>query len=117
MTYEEFNAICDALPATSHVIQWGDSHVWKVDTKVFAVGGWVKGLFEAMVGVPLWALAHIRIDGQGLAGDAALNGYFLIFEIFIHLLMFFFKFKYSFFSMTKKVTIALVFNDIYHQHL
>ena len=50
---------------------------------LFAVGGWVKGLFEAMVGVPLWALAHIRIDGQGLAGDAALNGYFLIFEIFI----------------------------------
>src|SRR5690606_4967734 len=25
----------------------------------FAVGGWVKGLFEAMVGVPLWALAHL----------------------------------------------------------
>lgn len=50
---------------------------------LFAVGGWVKGLFEAMVGVPLWALAHIRIDGQGLPGDAAINGYFLIFEIFI----------------------------------
>jgi len=50
---------------------------------LFAVGGWVKGLFEAMVGVPLWALAHIRIDGQGLAGDAAINGYFLIFEIFV----------------------------------
>jgi conjugal transfer/type IV secretion protein DotA/TraY len=49
----------------------------------FAVGGWVKGLFEAMVGLPLWALAHIRIDGQGLPGDGALNGYFLIFEIFI----------------------------------
>lgn len=50
---------------------------------LFAVGGWVKGLFEAMVGVPLWALAHIRIDGQGLPGDGAINGYFLIFEIFI----------------------------------
>ena len=50
---------------------------------LFAVGGWVKGLFEAMVGVPLWALAHIRIDGQGLPGDAAINGYFLVFEIFI----------------------------------
>lgn len=50
---------------------------------LFAVGGWVKGIFEAMVGVPLWALAHIRIDGQGLPGDAAINGYFLIFEIFI----------------------------------
>jgi len=50
---------------------------------LFAVGGWVKGLFEAIVGVPLWALAHIRIDGQGLPGDSAVNGYFLIFEIFL----------------------------------
>ncbi|MCI5059668.1 MAG: DotA/TraY family protein [Alphaproteobacteria bacterium] len=50
---------------------------------LFAVGGWVKGIFEAMVGVPLWALAHLRIDGQGLPGDGAINGYFLIFEIFL----------------------------------
>jgi conjugal transfer/type IV secretion protein DotA/TraY len=49
----------------------------------FAVGGWIKGLFEAMVGVPLWALAHMRIDGEGLPGDAAISGYFLIFEIFL----------------------------------
>ena len=49
----------------------------------FAVGGWIKGLFEAMVGVPLWALAHLRIDGEGLPGDAAISGYFLIFEIFL----------------------------------
>lgn len=49
----------------------------------FAVGGWIKGLFEAMVGLPLWALAHLRIDGQGLPGDAAMNGYYLIFEVFI----------------------------------
>lgn len=48
----------------------------------FAAGGWVKGIFEAMVGLPLWALAHIRIDGEGLPGPAAMNGYFLIFEIF-----------------------------------
>lgn len=49
----------------------------------FAVGGWIKGIFEAMVGAPLWALAHIRIDNNGLAGQAAVNGYFLIFEIFL----------------------------------
>ncbi len=49
----------------------------------FAVGSWVKAIFEAMVGVPLWALAHLRIDGDGLPGDAAQNGYFLILEIFI----------------------------------
>ena len=49
----------------------------------FAVGSWVKGVFEAMVGTPLWALAHLRIDGEGLPGDAASNGYFLIFDIFV----------------------------------
>ncbi len=49
----------------------------------FAVGSWLKAIFEAMVGVPLWALAHLRIDGEGLPGDAAQNGYFLILEIFI----------------------------------
>ncbi|MCK5384077.1 MAG: DotA/TraY family protein [Alphaproteobacteria bacterium] len=49
----------------------------------FAVGGWVKGIFEAMVGAPLWALAHIRIDGHGMPGNAAMNGYFLIFEVFL----------------------------------
>lgn len=49
----------------------------------FAVGGWIKGIFEAMVGAPLWALAHIRIDAHGLPGNAALNGYFLIFEVFL----------------------------------
>ncbi len=49
----------------------------------FAVGGWVKGIFEAMVGMPLWALAHLRIDGNGLPGDAAMGGYWLILEIFL----------------------------------
>lgn len=49
----------------------------------FAVGGWIKSIYEAMVGLPLWAIAHIRIDGDGLPGPAAMNGYFLIFEIFI----------------------------------
>lgn len=53
----------------------------------FAVGGWVKGIFESMVAVPLWALAHIRIDGEGLPGDAARGGYFMIFEIFLRPLM------------------------------
>ncbi len=53
----------------------------------FAVGSWIKSVFEAMVAVPLWALAHIRIDGDGLPGSAALNGYYLIFEIFLRPIM------------------------------
>jgi predicted DNA-binding protein (MmcQ/YjbR family) len=40
MTYEEFNGFCRALPATTYVVQWGGSHVWKVGGKVFAIGGW-----------------------------------------------------------------------------
>ena len=43
MTYAEFNDFCRALPATTHVVQWGDSDVWKVGGKVFAIGGWGQG--------------------------------------------------------------------------
>lgn len=49
----------------------------------FAIGGWAKSIFEAMVAMPLWALAHLRIDGDGIPGEAAIGGYHLIFEIFI----------------------------------
>lgn len=50
----------------------------------FAVGTWVKTIFEALVGVPLWALAHLRLDdGPGFSGKAASGGYFMLLEIFI----------------------------------
>lgn len=42
MTYDEYNDFCQSLTATSHVIQWGNSHVWKVGGKVFSIGGWEK---------------------------------------------------------------------------
>ncbi|WP_062270986.1 MmcQ/YjbR family DNA-binding protein [Endozoicomonas arenosclerae] len=42
MNYEDFNHFCESLPETTHVVQWGGSHVWKVGGKVFAVGGWGK---------------------------------------------------------------------------
>ena len=40
MTLGEYNEFCRALPATTYVVQWGGSHVWKVGGKVFAIGGW-----------------------------------------------------------------------------
>ena len=43
MTCEQFNKFCGALPATTYVMQWGGSHVWKVGAKVFAIGGWDTG--------------------------------------------------------------------------
>ncbi len=49
----------------------------------FAVMTWVKSIFEAMVGMPLWALAHIRIDSEGMPGDSAEAGYYYILEIFL----------------------------------
>lgn len=49
----------------------------------FAVGRWVKSIFEAMIAIPLWAMAHIRLGGEGIPGSAASAGYFLILEIFI----------------------------------
>ncbi|MEH0664378.1 MmcQ/YjbR family DNA-binding protein [Vibrio scophthalmi] len=38
MNHEQFNQFCRALPATTHVVQWGNSEVWKVGGKVFAIG-------------------------------------------------------------------------------
>ena len=43
MTRDEFNAFCAALPATNHVVQWGNTDVWKVGPRVFAICGWNDG--------------------------------------------------------------------------
>lgn len=77
----------------------------------FAVGGWIKGLFEALVGIPLWALAHLRIDGEGMPGEAAISGYYLIFEIFLRPILIVFGLLASviiFGAMVK------VLNEIFH---
>lgn len=50
----------------------------------FAVANWAKTIFEAIVAMPLWALSHIaQLEGEGIMGPAALNGYMLIFEIVV----------------------------------
>ena len=61
----------------------------------FAFGGWVKSIFEAVLAMPLWALAHIKIDGEGLPGPWATNGYFLLFEIFLRPILIIFAFVFS----------------------
>ncbi len=43
MDRDGFNAFCKGLRATSHVVQWGNSDVWKVGGKVFAICGWNDG--------------------------------------------------------------------------
>jgi len=42
MRPEDFNAFAGSLPHTTHVVQWGGAHVWKIGGKVFAIGGWNK---------------------------------------------------------------------------
>ena len=42
MTRDEFNAFCKSLPHSDHVIQWGNSDVWKIAGKLFAVCGWAE---------------------------------------------------------------------------
>jgi conjugal transfer/type IV secretion protein DotA/TraY len=77
----------------------------------FGVGSWIKGIFEAMVGLPLWALAHLRIDGEGLPGQAASAGYFLIFEIFIRPILMVFGLLGSIVIFAASVK---VLNDIFY---
>ncbi len=76
----------------------------------FAFTGWIKGIFEAMVGMPLWALAHMRIDGEGLPGDAAVSGYFLILEIFIRPILILFGLLLSLLIFS---AMANILNDIF----
>ena len=37
MNISAFNRYCGQLPATTTVVQWGGSHVWKVGGKLFAL--------------------------------------------------------------------------------
>lgn len=74
----------------------------------FAVGGWVKAIFEAMVGLPLWALAHIRIDGNGIPGPAGMNGYYLILEIFLRPIL-------TIFGLIAAIFIYMAQVDILHE--
>ncbi|MCB1420468.1 MAG: MmcQ/YjbR family DNA-binding protein [Notoacmeibacter sp.] len=46
MTFDDYNAFCAALPHANHVVQWRGAHVWKVDTKVFAIGRFDAGAVE-----------------------------------------------------------------------
>lgn len=39
MTLSEYNDYCASLAHSTHVVQWGGSHVWKIGGKVYAIGG------------------------------------------------------------------------------
>lgn len=43
MNRDQINTFCATLAHSTHVVQWGNSDVWKVGGKVFAICGWTKG--------------------------------------------------------------------------
>jgi predicted DNA-binding protein (MmcQ/YjbR family) len=60
MNYPAFNTFCRKLPSTTYVVQWGGSHVWKVGSKVFAVGGWADADFAVTFKVSPMAYEILR---------------------------------------------------------
>lgn len=59
------NGFCASLPQTTHVVQWGNSEVWKVGGKVFAVIGWSDG--DAAISFKVTDLAfEVLSDMPGL---------------------------------------------------
>lgn len=77
----------------------------------FAAGDWLKGLFEAIVGAPLWALGHLRIDSEGMVGEAAQGGYFMVLEIFLRPILIIFGLLASLMVFSAMVR---VLNDIFY---
>lgn len=51
----------------------------------FAVVSVLILVAEAMVAAPLWALMHVRMDGQELVGPAQHAGYLIIFNLFLRI--------------------------------
>ncbi len=44
---------------------------------------WIIGVFEAVVAVPLLALAHLNPEGDGLPGASARGGYYYVLNVFL----------------------------------
>lgn len=76
----------------------------------FAVVGWAKTIFEAIIGIPMWALAHLRYDGPGFPTQQAMYGYGLLLDIFIRPTLIVFGLVAS---STCFYAIAKTFNDIF----
>ncbi|GAB4529190.1 MAG: MmcQ/YjbR family DNA-binding protein [Roseibium sp.] len=95
MTRDDFDAFCGALPAATHVVQWGNASVWKVGGKIFAVcsswgeGGHSKISFkcsdisyslltqqDGLIPAPYLARAKwVQMERQGALSDDDLKAY------------------------------------------
>ena len=50
---------------------------------VMAVSGYFLLIAEAIIAVNLWALSHLRMDGDGLSGDAGRQGWLMVLALFL----------------------------------
>jgi predicted DNA-binding protein (MmcQ/YjbR family) len=64
MTRDQYNEFCATLPATSHVVQWGGAHVWKVGGKLFAAA-WDESVLEVTFKVS-WMSFEVLKEQPGL---------------------------------------------------
>jgi conjugal transfer/type IV secretion protein DotA/TraY len=48
---------------------------------VMAVTGYFLLVIEAVIAVNLWALAHMRMDGDGISGEAGRNGWLMLLSL------------------------------------
>jgi predicted DNA-binding protein (MmcQ/YjbR family) len=63
VTLAEYNTFCAALLRTTHVVQWGDAHVWKVGGKVFAIA-WDGGTAGVLVTFKVSPLSYDILKEQ-----------------------------------------------------
>ena len=50
---------------------------------VMGVSGYFLLIAEAIIAVNLWALSHLRMDGDGLSGDAGRQGWLMVLALFL----------------------------------
>lgn len=76
----------------------------------FAMLSWVKAVFEALIGAPLWAMAHLSLKGGGFPSGMSRGGYLLLLEILLRPIMTVFALVIAMGTFTATV---YFFNDVF----
>ena len=50
---------------------------------ILAIGAFLMLIIQAVFAGPLWAIAHLSLDGDGLSGQSARRGYLMMLSIFV----------------------------------
>jgi conjugal transfer/type IV secretion protein DotA/TraY len=50
---------------------------------MFGILSWILALIETVIAIPVVALAHIKMDGEGLSGPMARGAYLLLLQLFL----------------------------------